>query len=116
MQGNVVDGLSAKQLLKLAVTSTEIQLPKAEIDFRLHTKRELQSIGQAGRKVLPQQLKKRYIAMLSYLQKLLLYRPLIRDLTCLDLANKDKSWTANAFERLCIALPDMVSSSQVFML
>ena len=52
-------------------------------------------------------------AMLPYLQKLPLDRPPIRDLTCFDPANKDKSWTVNAIERLCIALLHMVSSSQV---
>ena len=52
--------------------------------------------------------------MLSYLQKKLpLDRPLIRDLTCLNPANKDESWTVHAIERLCIALPHVVSSSQV---
>ena len=40
-------------------------------------------------------------AMLSYLQKKLpLDRPLIRDLTCLDPANKDKSWSVNAIKGL----------------
>ena len=46
-------------------------------------------------------------------KELPLDRPLIRDLNCLDPANKDEHWTVNATERLCIALPHMVSSSQV---
>ena len=53
-------------------------------------------------------------AMLFYRQKKLpLDRPLMRDLTCLEPANKDKSWTVTAIERLCVALPHMMPSSKV---
>jgi len=44
-------------------------------------------------------MKKAYIVMHSYLQKKLpLDRPLIRDLTSLDPANKYEHWTVNAIE------------------
>ena len=41
IKASALDGQSAKQLLKLDITSTDAQLPKADIDFELDTKREV---------------------------------------------------------------------------
>jgi len=41
MKASAIDGQSAKQLLKLDITSTDAQLPKADIDFGLDIKREV---------------------------------------------------------------------------
>jgi len=44
VKASAVDGLTAKELLKLDVTSTEIQLPETEMDFGLETKREVRCL------------------------------------------------------------------------
>ena len=44
IKASAVDGLSAKQLLNVDVTSTDKQLPKADIDFGLDTKREVRVV------------------------------------------------------------------------
>ena len=44
IKANALDGLSAKQLLKLDVTTTDNQLPKVDIDFGLDTEREVRVV------------------------------------------------------------------------
>ena len=76
---------------------------------------QLLSIKHPGRKVLVQQkLKNALMSMLGYLLKKV---PLDQqDIIGLNPANTDETWIANAIERLCVAVPQMLSPSQVVFL